>query len=148
MTPLQKAEQLVREHPSNSELMELSFGCEVEIDRGEDRVLIQVNYDKLVKKREATDDWKVAKILGKPAQLQHYLRVLDAPGDTRYESTVLKGDELEISMPTGEAIHFVDEENDTPGTNYEWATVRFSLTTGRPATEKDAEEYIRLIENV
>lgn len=132
---LEKAKQLVRQHPANKDLMELSFGCEVEIDRGEDKVLIQVNYDKLVKKREATDDWKVTKILGKPAHLEHYLRVLESVENKGVDYAITHGGRLISAKTHGATKDYWDDTT----------VMVFNLTTGKPATEKDAEEFIKLV---
>jgi hypothetical protein len=60
----------------------------------------------------------------------HLLVAIDMSGDTRYESTVIKGDTITVSLPNGHATHFIDEENDTLGTNYDWA--EFSLKIKEP----------------
>ena len=138
MTSLEKAEHLVRNHPANKELMELGFGCEVEyysrrgggvrkaVILGETDNGARWIYDIYDKRPNAIAGIKIKQVLGKPAHLEHYLRVLGNPTNNQY--TVNKKGNL----------HFYC----TPSVH-----IDFNLTTGKPATEKDAEEFIKLIEN-
>lgn len=135
----QKAEQYVREQLP--ELMELSFGCEVEV-----RLLPnpEKNVHKLV--ADFTGDLKknglpkvasffevheygglggdcMTKIIGHPIQLQHWLRVLEQKVANKI---AFIGDQISVY-----------EED-------EWEVI-FNLTTGQPATEVDFKAFCDIV---
>lgn len=122
LTPKERAEAYVRS--KCPELMELSFGCEVEIDGVKQRVGggVQLNGDGTERYFEGCGccggylDCET-KVIGHPIQLQHWLRVL---------------------VPVVYKMHFhgnmyvtVTPEKD------EHPNIQFNLTTGQPATEAD-----------
>jgi hypothetical protein len=149
---LQKAEHLVRNHPANKELMELGFGCELK-DKDEkskvryintvrsygcekcepDEVFIECIGDNMCPQSYDSEAelYKYYKILGKPAHLEHYLRVLEECDNEDYYL---------------DTIGQLCREN--KDFEFQPVGIEFNLTTGKPATEKDAEEFIKLIENL
>lgn len=128
MTALEKAEQIVREHPVNKELMDIirpagdqSFFYLVE-DNGDHWKGIWDGENEVVGIRKTTtcSHWKNKS----NPHLEHYMMVLGNG----------------ISMNNGSEFNWRKNGEE------EW--IRFNLTTGKPATEKDAEEFIKLVENV
>jgi hypothetical protein len=138
-TFLQQAETLVRNHPTNSELMEREYVADPRRYAGDTDECVCLDGG------GQGGCNGVHKVLGRKPELQHYLRVLKLVGDTRYECIVINDGMMTISAPTGEVEHFIDEENGTPGENYPFFSITFSLTTGTPATEADAEAFIKLV---
>ena len=62
--------------------------------------------------------------------LQDYLRVLEEP----------LGEEGELDF------YYVGRKNTEFCVSFRRVPINFNLTTGKPATEKDAEEFIKLVE--
>lgn len=139
-TYLQKAEQLVREHPKNKELMELSVGCELEDKSNEVVCIVTKNrYDGTVQIVDWSGWFSLGSvnahftILGHPAHLEHYLRVLD---NMLYIVDGMGNLYLLKYMMNWKAPRITSEP-----------LLTFNLTTGRPATEGDAKEFIKLVSN-
>lgn len=140
MSNLEKAEHLVRNHPANKELMELGFGCEVRLNKTHDIFLEQYYTNRFEGGEQLA--YKFAdlgvlpankvrpgpEILGKPSHLEHYLRVLGEVSGLDYANQ-------------GTYFGVYDIKDDTE-------LLCFNLTTGKPATEKDAEEFIRLVDEI
>lgn len=148
----QKAEQYVRE--KCPELMELSFGCEVDTvyyDYGSDsdylaRMTIAGTHNGLRNeyvcsyKGESgyvrsfgvgTDHFAITEIIGHPIQLQHWLRVLEEEGawlDFLYNvgGFHVRRSYGMLKEPT--------------------AYVEFNLSTGQPATETDYQAFCEIVE--
>ena len=155
---LQQAEDLVRHHPANEELMRLEFGCEVEADhdvKGDGSadawttikgiVLGDGFYGKSVEVLTLnliSDDYKnvvidvpkeyVTKILGKKPHLEHYLKVLQALSSGWTACRVDSYGRLDIGN----------------GVEWESDVMRFNLTTGQPATEEDCIVFINLVKGI
>ncbi len=134
----------------------LSFGCEVRHNDGE--VLRTVRWNTSNDSLDTVpldvsspfDNYNLYPteytVLGHPPTLNTVLMALDLPGDTRYESVVLKGNTLTISAPNGKATHFIDEENGTPGTNYEWTEVTLDLNLSPSQySEEVSEKLVKLL---
>lgn len=72
--------------------------------------------------------------LGKPLALQDVLRLLKMTGDTRYEGTILIGDELRISRPTNKTETYIEDgvgiNNEQYGvvTNDVWLDITIDIT--------------------
>lgn len=129
MTDLEKAEHIVRNHEANKELMELGFGCEVEYAE-EQFIYVSDGMAGLAtiwnKRCSAIHKrFSEVKILGKPAHLEHYLGVL--PKEASFWFVQLNGTDY---------LCYQAERKEM---------FRFNLTTGKPATEKDAKEFIKLV---
>jgi len=125
----EKAEAYVRQQLP--ELMELSFGCEV--DTGVPRIVYELRGDTVItlaggirfsnklEDLEASKHWK---IIGHPIQLQHWLRVL---GERRWSY-----------INQGTYFGAYDNDNDCE-------EIKFNLTTGQPATEADYQAYCEIV---
>jgi len=140
MTFKEQADYLVRNHPANKELMELVVGCEVKFESGRIKysgsVLVPKNSRGMVECFADNQIVYVANedkfvILGKPPQLQHYLRVL-----------VVHAETLALDIGDGYIQAIIGE-----GINDFAYRVTFNLTTGAPATDEDAEAFINLTRN-
>lgn len=108
MTPLQRAEKLVRNHPANKELKSKTKHLWFEQhDEGE----------------HCSDCVDFESQLYKLDHLEHYLKLLE----TKMEH------------------YYVDSAGSCENKWSGEKVCQFNLTTGRPASEKDAEEFIRLI---
>lgn len=124
----QKAEAYVREQLP--ELMELSFGCEVECNvMGKalrmrvDGCEVEVNGNGVKIDSDCYDfNVKEGKIIGHPIQLQHWLRVL---GEI-YVSSLL------TCMVHKDGI-------------FTLLGLQFNLTTGQPATEEDYKAFCEIV---
>lgn len=160
-TYLQQADYLVRHHEVNKELMELGKDCRikypmpkryVEADVADNEEMIEAtvlgyamtrSYDDWDEYFEVWNDFNEQEslagkydedeiiILGKPPQLQHYLRVLQ-PCDNKDYSYFLRGE------------YWLQEYNHGDLRDVE-TMFRFDLTTGAPATEEDAKAFLMLL---
>lgn len=141
MSYLEQAEHLVRNHPANKELMRLENGCEIKLDTTGKITTFVCSQDTeqssrfWIKSKEYDSPTELSRwgtgfhILGKPAHLEHYLRVLEG---------------LTVKLTLTDTSLWLDRTTLEHG---EEVKIKFNLTTGKPATEKDAEEFIKLIEN-
>lgn len=131
----QKAEEYVRE--KCPELMELSFGCEVEIDSMggsiSGRFAIVRDYWKqekwdiaLANKLYSIYTYDIEKIIGHPIELQHWLRVL---------SSITPAPVIELWSVQVEVY-----VKDKPKEN-----MLFNLTTGQPATAADYQAFCEIV---
>lgn len=152
------------------ELMELSFGCEVEgkpafgsafrnnrplggrwIATAKDTTGAWMFPSEIgfvrVKEQELAR-WHT--IIGHEPHLEHLLRALNLPGDTRYETIVLQGSTLRIITPTRETetsieegVGINNEQYDTV-TNDVWADITIDLTKSlrQNLENKDLREFI------
>jgi len=136
MTNIEKAKQLVRDRIP--ELKELSFGCEVQYKNATwDRmtVLFKQN-DGVYTSLEPNQPRKehLFKIIGHEPQLQHYMQVM---GD--YFRFLNQGERLGFDrddvVPLKQMVAWHEKGE----------VVFFDLKTGQPATEEDAEKFIRLV---
>lgn len=130
----EKAEAFVRSQIK--ELMELSFGCEV--DTGVPRTILEnrgdtiitlaggIRFSNKLADLEASKHWK---IIGHPIQLQHWLKAI--PTYIPYFIETVEASDIttiRLSRRDGQ---------DKP--------VWFNLTTGQPASEKDYQMFCTLV---
>lgn len=137
MTYLHRADYLVRHHEVNKELMELGFGCRVTKSELWEGVVVgeayeqvaYLNYDKMQVYLAPAEQFV---ILGKPPQLQHYLRVLADLHNFRDITFRIEDDVWEVNL-----------RKNVDGIEFEY--LKFNLTTGAPATEADAKAFLELL---
>lgn len=144
MTAQQRAEAYVRE--KCPELMRLDDGCEVQLTN----IAVELGpYLTVGNDYRAWDssggsvdvaelnDWvkrRYAKIIGHPIHLQHWLKVL------------VPNHRFSVN---GVGACFEEVSFNPTDRNQVWREFRFNfnLTTGQPATEADAEAFIKLVQN-
>lgn len=138
MTFKEQVDTLVRNHPANKELMELGKGCFITENKGMVYEIFKlyppIKIGMEWRRGALTDNGQLEditawEILGHPPQLQHYLRVL---------ATTKRGAMSTVGVLDGRVR---DGLGMTPQSYY----MTFNLTTGAPATEEDAEAFIKLL---
>lgn len=141
-TWMEYAEHYTRNHKVNSELMELDWSCFVKVkcktmpmfthgkvvdnDRNK-YISIMFGCPSVEHYVEDHMRWDIEEILGKQAQLQHFLKVLGTFGKA---GLFFDGKVGEVWLYRNEKEEFV---------------CIFNLSTGRPASEEDAKEYVKLV---
>lgn len=80
-------------------------------------------------------------ILGRDITLADVLLAMNLTGHA-FEGIKVIADTMHFDFPTGEEIHFIDPDNGTPGTNYEWGHAEWDLKLPFHLQPQETQDFI------